>query len=330
MTMWCSAVGGIFTLLLGLLATPGAVEAQPAQHIPRLGFLSGGSPAANAARVQTFRQGLRELGYVEGHNLVIEWRYAEGQLERLPALAAELVRLKVDVIVTAAPGPTRAAKAATATMPIVMAYDSDPVGNGFVASLAHPGGNITGLSSLAPEISGKQFELLRALVPRLSRVVVLGMFDPLYASRLHEIEHAAGALQVHLQYLNVRGLEDMARTFQEARAGRADAVVVLASPILESHRSEVAALAAQYRLPTIYHVAEFVEAGGLMSYGASFLDLYRRAATYVDKILKGAKPADLPVEQPTKFELVINLKTAKALDLPIPPILLLQADKVIE
>src|SRR5437660_803405 len=204
MTMWGSTVGGIVTLLLGLLATPGTIEAQPAKHVPRIGLLSGGSPAANAARVAAFRQGLRELGYVEGHNLVIEWRYAEGQLERLPALAAELVRLEVDVIVTAAPGPTRAAKAVTATMPIVMAYDSDPVGNGFVASLAHPGGNITGLSSLAPEISSKQFELLRELVPRLSRVVVLGMFDPLYASRLHEIERAAGALQVQLQYLNVR------------------------------------------------------------------------------------------------------------------------------
>ncbi len=328
--MWGSTVGVIVTLLLGLLATPGAVEAQPAQHVPRLGFLSGGTPAANAARVEAFRQGLRELGYVGGHNLVIVWRYAEGQIERLPALAAELMRLEVDVIVTAAPGPTRAAKEATATIPIVMAYDSDPVGNGFVASLAQPGGNITGLSSLAPEISGKQLELLRELVPRLSRVAVLGTFDPLYASRLHEIAHAAGALQVQLQDLDVHGPEDMERTFQEARAGRADAVLVLASPILESHRSEVAALAAKHRLPTIYHVAEFVEAGGLLSYGVSFLDLYRRAATYVDKILKGTKPADLPVEQPTKFELVINLKTAKALDLPIPPILLLQADKVIE
>jgi putative ABC transport system substrate-binding protein len=251
MTMWGSTVGGMITLLLGLLATPSTIKAQPAKHVTHLGFLSGGSPAANAARVTAFRQGLQELGYVEGHTLVSEWRYAEGQLERLPALAAELVRLEVDVIVTVAPGPTRAAKEVTATIPTVMAYDSDPVGNGFVASLAHPGGNMTGLSSLAPDISSKQFELLRELVPRLSRVAVLGTFDPLYTSRLHEIEHAAGALQVQLHYLDVRGPEEMARTFQEARAGRADAVVVLASPILESHRAAVAALAAQYRLPTI-------------------------------------------------------------------------------
>jgi putative ABC transport system substrate-binding protein len=307
-----------------------AVEAQQAEHVSRIGYLSIGLPSANAARIEAFRQGLRELGYVEGHNLVIEWRYAEDKLERLPALAADLVRLKVEVIVTAAPGPTRAAQEATATMPIVMAYDSDPVGNGFVASLARPGGNITGLSSLAPEISGKQLELLRELVPRLSRVVVLGTWTTLYAGRLKEIERAAGALQIQLQYLDVRGPEDMQTAFQEARAGRADAVLVLASPILESHRLEVAELAAKYQLPTIYHVAEFVEAGGLLSYGASFLDMYRRAATYVAKILQGAKPADLPVEQPTKFELVINLKTAKALDLPVPPLLLLQADKVIE
>jgi putative ABC transport system substrate-binding protein len=330
MTMWGSIVGGIITLLLGLLALPCIVAAQPAQHVPRIGFLSGGSPAATAARVEAFRQGLRELGYVEGHNLVIEWRYAEGQLERLPTLAAELVRLAVDVIVTAAPGPTRATKAATATIPIVMAYDSDPVGNGFVASLAHPGGNITGLSSLAPEISSKQLELLRELVPQLSHVAVLGMFDPLYASRFHEIERAAGALQIQLHYLDVRSPPDMETAFQEARAGRADAVLVLASPLLESHRSEVAALAATHRLPTIYHVAEFVEAGGLLSYGVSFLDLYRRAAPYVDKILKGAKPADLPVEQPVKFELIINLKAAQALGITLSPSLLFQADRVVQ
>jgi putative ABC transport system substrate-binding protein len=325
--MWCKAVGGIITLTLSLLAALLTAEAQPAQHVFRIGFLVGN---ANAAWIEAFRQGLRELGYVEGQNLVVEWRDAEGQLERLPALAAELVRLQVEVIVTAAPTPTRAAKEATATIPIVMAYDSDPVGNGFVASLARPGGNITGLSNLAPEISGKQLELPRELVPRLARVAVLGTWNPLYASRLQEIERVAGAFKVQVQYLDVRSPEDMERTFQEARAGRADAVLVLASPIFDNHRPAVTALAAQHRLPTIYHVAACVEAGGLMSYGASFLDMYHRAATYVAKILHGTKPADLPVEQPIKFELAINVQAAQQLGLTLPPTLLLRVDKVIK
>jgi putative ABC transport system substrate-binding protein len=311
-----------------LLALSVPAQAQQPTKIPRIGFQSAASPSANAARIEAFRQGLREFGYVEGKNIVIEYRYAEGKLDRLPDLAAELVRLKVDVIVTAAPSSTRAAKEVTSTIPIVMAYDTDPVGNGFVASLARPAGNITGLSSLAPEISGKQLELLKEIVPRLSHVAVLRTRHD--AQRSKEMELAAGALGVKLQYLDVPGPKDIETAFREASKARADAVVVLASPILESARTQVADLAAKSRLPAIYHVPEFVEAGGLMSYGVSWIDLYRRAATYVDKILNGAKPADLPVEQPTKFEFIINLKAAKQIGLTIPPNVLVRADRVIK
>jgi putative ABC transport system substrate-binding protein len=313
------------------LASVHLAEAQQPTKIPRIGFQGAAFPSAVSARIEAFRQGLRELGYVEGKNILIEWRYAEGKLDRLSEFAAEWVRLKVDVIVTGAPSSTRAAKEATSTIPIVMAFDNDPVGNGFVASLARPGGNITGLSALSPEISGKQLELLKEIVPKLSRVAVLRTSWLLPGdARVKEIELAAGAFKVQLQYLDVLSLKDIETAFREARKGRADAVVVLASPILESDRTQVADLAAKNRLPAIYHVAEFVEAGGLMSYGVSFIDLYRRAATYVDKILKGAKPAELPVEQPTKFELVINLKTAKQIGLTIPPNVLGRADKVIK
>ena len=310
----------------GLNLMPGPAPAK----VRRIGFQSASSPSTIAARIEAFRQGLRELGYVEGENVVIEYRYAEGKLDRLSEFAAEFVRLDVDVIVTAAPSSTRAAKGATSTIPIVMAYDSDPVGNGFVASLARPGANITGLSSLAPGISGKQLELLKEIVPGLSQVaVLLTLTGPFFAQVLKEIELAAGTLGVQLQYRDVRAVEDIETAFRGAREGHADAALVLASPILESDRTQVADLAAKSRLPTIYHVTEFVEVGGLMSYGASFIDLYRRAATYVDKILKGTKPADLPVEQPTKFDFVVNLKTAQALGLTIPQEVLLQATEVI-
>jgi putative ABC transport system substrate-binding protein len=330
-TMRLNALGLLVLLTCGLLAAPCAAEAQQAKHVPQIGFLSASSPSTNAARIEAFRQGLRELGYVEGTNPVIEWRSAEGKLERLPALAAELVRLKVDVIVTAAPSSTRAAKEATATIPIVMGgIGGDPVAAGFVASLARPGGNVTGLTALAQELSGKQLELLKELLPRLSQVAVLGTSTlPGHAQVFKEMERAAGALKVQLQYLDVRGPQDIETAFREARKGHADTVLVLASPVLESHRTQVADLAAQHRLPTIYPFPEFVEAGGLVSYGVSIADLYHRAATYVDKILKGTKPTDLPVEQPVKFELIINLKTAKALSLTIPPTLLFQADEVI-
>jgi len=331
-------VQGAGAVGLGLLAGCGRWpgQAQPTARVPRIGFLSASSPSANQSRLEAFRQGLRDLGYVEGESVVIEYRYAEGNLDRVSELAAELVRLQVDVIVTAAPSPTRAAKETTATIPIVMAYDVDPIGNGFVASLAHPGGNITGLSSLAPGISGKQLELLKEIVPSLSRLAVLGTSLPgAYAHlaldpRSKELELAAGALGVQLQFSDVRRPEDIEPAFGEARREHVDAAVVFASPILEAHRTRVADLAAQHRLPTVYHVREFVEAGGLMCYGVSFIGLYRRAATYVDRILKGAKPADLPVEQPMRFDLVINLQTAQALGLTIPPHVLLQATEVIQ
>ena len=268
---------------------------------------------------------------MEGKNIVIEWRSAEGKLDRVPALAAELVRLKVDVIVTAGPQSTRAAKEATTTIPIVMALDNDPVGNGFVASLARPGGNITGLSTLSPEISGKQLELLKEIVPRLSRVAVLGnSTHPGNAQALKETELAAGALAVQLQYLDVRDPKDIETAFRAASKGRADAVLVLENAVLTSHRKQLVDLAVKSRLPAIYPQTEYMEAGGLMYYGANTPDLFRRAATYVDKILKGAKPADLPVEQPRKFEFVINLKAAKQIGLTIPPNVLARADRVIK
>ena len=306
-------------------------NAQQPAKVPRIGFLSSLSPAAVSARMDAFRQGLRELGYVEGKNIVIESRWAEGKTERLPELAAELVRLKVDVIVTGGPSVNRFAKEATVTIPIVLAFDNDPVGNGFAASLARPGGNVTGLSALSPEISGKQLELLKEIVPTLSRVAVLGnSAEPANALVLREVELAAGALGVKLQYLDVLGPKDIETAFRAASKGRADAVLVLLSPVVISHRTQLVEIALRSRLPAIYFRPEFVEDGGLMSYTTSFPDLSRRAATYVDKILKGAKPADLPVEQPTKFELVINLKTAKQIGLTIPPDVLLRADKVIK
>jgi putative ABC transport system substrate-binding protein len=305
-------------------------EAQQPPKVPHIGFLSTTSPSNVPTRLEAFRQGLRDLGYVEGKNIVIEYRYAEGKPERLPALAAELVRLKLDVIVASGPTPTRAAKEATATIPIVMTWDYDPVGNGFVASLARPGGNITGLSTLAPEISGKQLELLKEIIPKISRVAVLGTSAvPGNAEALKATELAAQALKVQLQYLEIKDRKDIATVFQAARKGRADAVLALASRVLLTDRTQVAELAVKSRLPAIYGEREHVEAGGLMTYGVSIADLFRRAATYVDKILKGAKPADLPVEQPTKFEFIINLKAAKQIGLTVPPNVLARADRVI-
>ena len=273
-----------------LLALAVIAEAQQPKKVPRIGFLGASSASVLAARIEAFRQGLRDLGYVEGKNIVIEWRSAEGKLDRLPALAAELVRLKVDVIVTTGPAPTRPAKEATSTIPIVMAFDNDPVGNGFVASLARPGGNITGLSTLAPEISGKQLEVLKEIVPRLSRVAVLGSSTtPGNAQSLKETELAAGAFGVKVQYLDVRDPKDIDTAFRATGKGRADAILVLTSPVFNPYRTEIADLAVKNRLPAIYSTPEFVEDGGLMTYGVSLTDLYRRAATYVDKILKGSQ-----------------------------------------
>jgi len=322
----CLALGA----LLFALCRP--VEAQQPAKIPRIGYLAANSFSAFSARIEAFQQGLRDLGYVEGKTIVIEWRSAEGKLDSLPTLAAELVRLKVDIIVTGGLGATGPAKKATATIPIVMTQDSDPVANGFVSTLARPGGNITGLSTLAPEISGKRLELLKETVPRLSRVVVFGTSTAAgNAQMLKEVELAAGALGVKLQYLDVLNPKDIATAFRAATKVRADAILMLVpGRVAAAHRTEIVELAVKSQLPAIYNAIAFVEAGGLMSYGVNVTDLDRRAATYVDKILKGRKPADLPVEQPTKFEFIINLKAAQQIGLTIPPNVLVRADKVIK
>ena len=320
-----------FALCVVLVGLCGSAQAQQPAKVPQVGYLVAGFRSDIVDRTEAFRQGLRDLGYVEKKNLLVEYRYAEGQLSHLTSLAAELVRLKMDVIVTAGPQSTRAAKEATATIPIVMAFDFDPVGNGFVSSLARPAGNITGLSTLAPEISGKQLELLKEIVPKLLRVAVLGnSTDPGNTQLLKETEDAALMLGIRRQYFDVRVPEDIETAFRTAAKGRAEALLSLPSFILTSHRKQIVDLALKNRLPAVYDRREFVEDGGLMTYGVSSTDLFRRAATYVDKILKGAKPADLPVEQPTKFELVINLKTAKQIVLAIPPNVLARADKVIK
>jgi putative ABC transport system substrate-binding protein len=268
---------------------------------------------------------------VEGKNIIIEWRFAEGKLDRTPVLATELVRLKVEVIVTAGPIPTRFAKEATATIPIVMTQDTDPVGNGFIASLARPGGNITGLATLSPELSGKRLELLNEIVPNLSRIAVVGQSSyPGNAQNLRETEMAAEVVGVKVQYLDVLNSKDIEIAFQDASKGHSDAALVLPGPLTTSQRTQIAELAVKNQLPFMYSGREHVDVGGLMYYGPSFTDLSRRAAIYVDKILKGAKPADLPVEQPTKFELIINLKTAKRIGLTIPPNVLARADRVIK
>ncbi len=322
-------------LVLVLLAAPLAADAQQQTgKVYRIGIL-GNVPLTDpeGARLWgAFIQGLRELGYVEGQNITIEHRSSEGKYERLPALAADLVRLKVDVIVAPATQGPLAAKQATRTIPIVMTSGGDPVGSGLVASLARPGGNITGLSFVAfPEIVGKQLELLKETVPQVSRVAVLwNPANPTNRLLLGEAKVAARSLAVQLQTLEARGPDDFERAFAAMTRERAGALLVLGDGMLILHRTRIADLAAKSRLPAMYGSRENVNAGGLMSYSPSLQDSFRRAATYVDKILKGAKPADLPVEQPTKFELVINLKTARALGLTIPPSVLVRADQVIE
>ncbi len=322
----------IISLAFGtfLIMLNSVVQAQPSTKIPRIGYLGATSPAATLARLDAFKLGLRELGYVEGKTIFIDYRWAEGRLDRIPELAAELVRLNVDVIVTAGPADTKGAKEATRTIPIVMGFDNDPVGNGFIASLAHPGGNITGLSTLAPEISGKQLELMKEIVSRLARIAVFGTTrQPGNAQSLQEVELAAKAFKVKLQYLDVLDAKDVETAFRAATKGRADAILVLQTPVASQQRAQFVDLAVKHRLPATYSRSDFVEAGGLMSYGASFPDLMRRAATYVDKILKGRTPADIPVEQPMKFEFIVNLKAAKQIGLTIPPQVLARADKVI-
>jgi putative tryptophan/tyrosine transport system substrate-binding protein len=319
----------VYALPALILTTIHLAEAQQPTKVPRIGYI-GGDAASTSNRIHAFRQGLRELGYVEGKNIVIEGRFATLNPDRERAFAAELVRLKVAVIVTSGSTSTRAAKEATATIPIVMTQDPDPIGNGFVASLARPGGNITGLSNLGPELSGKRLELLTEVVPRLTRVAVFGTSTfPGNAQILRETEFAAGALRVQLQYLDVLDPKNIETAFRGASKGRAEALLVL-GPVFTSQRIQLADLAVKSRFPAIYYATEFVEDGGLMTYGANRADLARRAATYVDKILKRAKPADLPVEQPTKFEFVVNLKAAKQIGLTIPPNVLARADKVIK
>jgi putative ABC transport system substrate-binding protein len=322
-----------FAIVMGamLFALSYSASAQQSTKITRIGYLSGGFPSAGAPRREAFKEGLRELGYVEGKNILIEYRYAEGKFDRLSVLAAELVRLKVDVVVTAGGGgATLAAKEATKTIPIVMAGDVDPVAQGSVTSLARPGGNVTGLSTLTPEISGKRLELLKEIVPKLSRVAVLGTStSPTTARLLQEVEPVAGAFGVKLQFLDIRSAKDIETAFRAATKGRAEGILVLTGPVINVQRKQIADLAAKSRLPAIYPFPEYVNAGGLMSYSASIADLYRRAATFVDKILKGAKPADLPVEQPQKFEFIVNLKAAKQIGLTIPPNVLARADSVI-
>jgi putative ABC transport system substrate-binding protein len=317
-------------LVTFFVANVSAAQAQQATRIPRIGYLDSVSLSVNAARVEAFRHGLRELGYVEGKNIVIEWRSADGKPDRLPALVAELIGLKVDIIVSAGAAVTRPTKEATSTIPVVMTQDSDPVGSGLVASLARPGGNITGLSNFAPELSGKRLEILREVVPKLSRVAVFGTSaGTTYTATIREIDLAAKALKLHLQFLDVLDSKDIEPAFRAANKRRAQAVLTLGSAILVSQRVQISDLAVKNQLPAIYHSSLFVEPGGLMFYGVNLLDLDRRAATYVDKILKGRKPADLPVEQPMKFEFVVNLKTANQIGLTIPPNVLVRATRVI-
>jgi putative ABC transport system substrate-binding protein len=320
----------VVAVTLLLLAAPLAAEAQPAGKAPRVGFLFYGS-AGPSPEVEAFRQGLRELGYIEGQNISIEYRFARGRVERLPELAAELVRLRPDVIVTPGTPGSMAAKQATSTIPVVFAGVADAVGAGLVANFARPGGNVTGLTSISAQLGGKRLELLKAVAPKASRVAVL--YNPGDRSNvlvLKELQEAAPALGLILQPLEVRGPGEFKGAFVAMSRERAHALVGAAGVLTTEHRKAVVDLAARSRIPAMWGERQFVEAGGLMSYAVNFYDQIRLAATYVDKILKGAKPAELPVEQPTTYELAINLKTAKALGLTIPSSVLLRADRVIE
>jgi len=325
-------VGLIVMLVLGILATPLAARAQPAGKVYRIGVLETTSAALNVPNLDAFRQGLQELGYTEGQNLVIEYRSADGHPERFPDLATELVRLPVDLILTRGTPAALAAKHATqGTMPVVITGAGDPVGSGLVASLARPGGNVTGLSALTTELYAKRVELLTELMPKLARLAGLfNMGNPVLPSQWTEVERAARPLGIQPQLLDVRTPEEIERAFDAAIRERADALIVAIEALTQANRGPIVDLAAQHRLPTIYAGREFVDAGGLISYGVSYPDMYYRAASFVNKIFKGTKPADLPVEQPMRFELVINLKTAQALDLTIPPTLLFRADEVIK
>jgi putative tryptophan/tyrosine transport system substrate-binding protein len=332
--MWCSTVGMLLLLICSIWAVPGTTAAQqPTKQVPRIGVLSPQkSTEPPTLQREPFARGLRELGWTPGVDILIEYRYAEGEVERLPVLAAELVQLPVDVIVARGGAAIRAAQQATATIPIVMSVTSDPVAQGFIASLGQPGGNITGLSSMSAELRGKQLEILKETVPRVSRIAVLANpNDPGSPSWLHDVQVAAHALRVQLDILAVQSHEDLERAFAAIQHEGIGAFLILTDPLrLDQFHSDIIAFALRQRLPTVYTWRTYPEAGGLMSYGANIAALHYRAASYVDRILKGAKPADLPVEQPTKFELVLNRKTAQALGITIPPIVLFQADEVIQ
>ena len=313
------------------LASLLTAEAQDAPRVPRVGYLFSFTPAEGRHLWEACRQGLRELGYVEGRNIILEPRWADGQYERLPGLAADLVRLNVDVIVVAATPGSLAVKAATNTIPVVIVAVGEPVKTGLVASLARPGGNVTGLSLLTAELSGKRLDLLGRVLRSVPRVAILmNPGNPIHAIFLEETRVAAQRLRVQLQPLEARTPKEIEQVFDAATRGRASALIVFDDPVIWSYRTQIVAAAARRGLPAMYGYREFVDDGGLMSYGPDRIDQYRRTATYVDKILKGAKPGDLPVEQSSKFELAINLKTAKALGLTIPPSLLQRADQVIE
>jgi putative tryptophan/tyrosine transport system substrate-binding protein len=320
-------VAGIITFVI-TFPFYSVAGAQPA-GIPRVGILGVSSASFLSALVDAFRQRLRELGYVEGKNIVIEYRYAEGKLERLPDLAAELVRLKVDVIVASAPAAISAAKQANPTMPLVFTSARDPVGSGLVSSLARPGGNITGLSLMTPDLDGKRLGLLKEAFPKVARVAFLWTGTS-RGKALTDMEAAAKGLGLKLQSLPVRSLDDFERAFAQAKREGAQALITSASPVINAQQGQVLEFAAKNRLPAMYPSSEFVEAGGLMSYAPSYADLFRRAADFVDKILKGTKPADIPVEQPKRFEFLVNLKTAKQIGLTIPPSVLARADRVIK
>ena len=321
----------IVLLTAAALAAPLAADAQPPEKVRRIGVLYSGSPPFVSHVTEAFRQGLRERGYVEGRNIAVEYRYAEERYERLPDLAAELVRLKADVIVAPTTPAARAAKQATATIPIVMVAVADPVGSGLVASVIRPGGNVTGMSVVVPELSGKNLQLLREVLPGITRVgVLVNPVNPVSAVELREIEVAARSLGLRAQLMEVRAPTEFERAFAAMVRERAGAVTVLVDAMFFSERKRMVDLAAKSRLPAIYQRREYVEEGGLMAFGPSLIDLFRRAAGYVDKLLKGARPGDLPIEQATKFELVVNLKTAKALGLTIPQSVLLRADQVIQ
>ena len=329
--MWCSTVGCIVALILSLLAMPLAAQAQPAGKMPRVGVLAPGLPPGEPGRgLDRFRQGLRELGYVEGQTIALEVRWDEHHPERWPDLATALVQLPVDILVAGTTSAALAAQHATSTIPIVIAVSADPVGDGLVASLARPGGNITGLSVMTYELTGKRLELLTEVVPGLTRVaLLLDAGDARWHAQLQEHEAAARVLGVQLLPLEVRGPDEFASAFQAAIQGYAQALILMQCPLFTTHRARLAELALASRLPTMSGNVGYAKAGGLMNYGPHLPESWRRAATYVDKILEGATPADLPVEQPRTFELIINLKAARALGITMPPTLLMLADEAI-